>query len=183
MNPLRRLWPRRNNLMRPSDWLEAALLVFVITVALVMLPIAAALGSETYANQLRAAQDQALSHHQAIATLTADAPNVDGLPAVPARWTLPNGTPRTGLIPAPAGTRAGQPVPIWLDPTGTPAPEPPTHETAALAGLAVAMGLWITTLAALSALFVLARLLLNRHRLTSWHRAWLRTAPTWTPHP
>src|SRR5262249_53276550 len=122
-----------------------------------------------------------------IATLTADAPHGpivtgDGMHSVPARWTLPNGAPRTGLVPAPTGMRAGQPVTIWLDRSGTLASEPGTPESAALAGLAVAMGLWITTIAALCVLFVIARLLLDRHRLAAWHRDWLRVAATWTHH-
>ncbi len=191
LSVLRRLWPRRSDLMRRADWIEAALLVAAITAALVLLPVALAVGSETYASQTRVGQQQSGERHPATATLTRDAPQaltvtrgdtVADMPAVPARWTLTDGTERTGAVPAATGTKSGQRVSIWLDSAGNLAVQPVTHEGAVMAVLAVAMGLWIASVAGLCVLFLLARFWLNRRRAGAWGRDWARVAPDWTRH-
>ena len=185
----RRLWPRRSELMRRADWLEAALGVAVITLALMLVPVALAVGSETYANQVRAGNEQSLTRHPATATLVADAPPqpvgtrgeaVSGASQVPARWTLPNGTERAGTVRADNGTRAGDPVSIWLDESGNLTDGPITDGQAASAGLAVAIGLWVCAAAVLSVIFLLARAGLNRARSAAWQREWARVEPDWT---
>ena len=186
----RRLWPRRSELMRRADWLEAALLVAMITIALLVVPVALAVGSETYANQVRVGDEQSLTRHPATATLVSDAPpqaagtrgeTVSGTSQVPARWTLPNGTERAGTVRATNGARTGDPVSIWLDEAGNPTDGPITDGQAASAGLAVAMGLWVCAAAALCVLFLLARAGLNRARSAAWQREWARVEPGWTP--
>jgi hypothetical protein len=54
-------------MMRPSDWVQAALRVAVLTVAAVLLPIALAIGSETYANQSRLGEQQSQTRYPATA--------------------------------------------------------------------------------------------------------------------
>jgi hypothetical protein len=183
-----RIWPRRSDLMRPADWAEAAVRLAAIVVALLLVPVALSVGSETYAGQLRAGAEQARSRHHTEARLTQDAPPisagvrgeaVSGLSYVPASWTLADGTGRTGKVLATNGTRAGEPVSVWLDGAGDPTTEPITHEQAALAGVAVAMGLWITSAAGICVLFLLVRTLLNRRRETSWQREWAQIEPDW----
>jgi hypothetical protein len=187
--PRRRLWPRRNELLRRTDWLQAALLVAAITAALVLLPIALAVGSETYTNQTQAGERQRQARQPATATLVKDAPPVavgtrgaavPGVADVLARWTLPDGTERTGDVLAGGGTKAGSPVRIWLDDKGNPAAEPISHEEAAMAGVAIAMGLWVCATAGLCVLYLLARFGLNRCRSAAWEREWARVAADWT---
>lgn len=58
--------------------------------------------------------------------------------------------------------------------------EPVTREQAALAGVAVGMGLWVTAAASLFVFFLLARAGLNRSRYAAWEREWARVEPGWT---
>ncbi|ADJ47223.1 hypothetical protein AMES_5398 [Amycolatopsis mediterranei S699] len=50
-----RMWrtvlPRRGSVARPSDRFQAGLLIFVALLALAALPVAASVGSQTYARQ------------------------------------------------------------------------------------------------------------------------------------
>lgn len=187
--PLRRLWPRRNELMRRTDWLQAALLTAAITAALVLLPIALAVGSETYANQSQIAEQQRQARQPATATLDKDAPPVatgtrgeavSNVANVPATWMLQDGTGRTGTVQADLGAKKGSPVRIWLDDKGNLAAEPITHEEAAMAGVAIAMGLWLCVTAGLCVLYLLARFGLGRYRSGTWEREWARVEPDWT---
>ena len=78
----------------------------------------------------------------ATAVLIRDAPEATGaggdlitvVSPVRARWTLPDGTERTGTVKASNGTKAGTPVPIWLDGVGNPVDAPvvraPAHREA-----------------------------------------------------
>lgn len=187
----RRSWSHRSEMMRPSDWVQATLLVVVIIAAAVLLPISLAVGSETYANQSRLGEEQRQARYPATATLLQDAPPatygshgevVAGTASVPARWTLADGTERTGKVLAKTGTKTGTPARIWLDGNGNPAGEPITHEQAAFAGIGIAMGVWVCAAAALCALYLLVRFGLNRHRSAAWEREWARVDRDWS-HP
>lgn len=68
----RRLWPHRNELMRPADWIEATLLIAAIAAALVLFPVALTVGSDTYARQLALGQEQLRDRHQTTAILLED---------------------------------------------------------------------------------------------------------------
>src|SRR5205823_10704307 len=57
-----------------------------------------------------------------------------------ARWTAPDGTVRTGLVRAPAGSPAGRTVTVWTDAGGRLAADPePGYYRAIRAGLAAAL--------------------------------------------
>jgi hypothetical protein len=185
----RRLWPRRNELMRPADWIEAACLLAVLIAALVLLPVTLAVGSETYANQARLGQEQSRTRHPTTATLATDAPPqsvgtrgelVRGVSLVPARWTLPDGTERAGTVLADDGARAGDPVAIWLDGAGNVTEAPISDGHAAGDGFAVALALWISAVAVLYVIFLLTRAVLNRSRSAAWQREWARVERDWS---
>jgi hypothetical protein len=91
----------------------------------------------------------AILAHPATATLIRDAPEATGaggdlittVSLVRARWTLPDGTERTGSVKASNGTKAGTPVPVWLDDAGNPVDAPVIGNPAA--GGIVAIGPWV----------------------------------------
>jgi hypothetical protein len=195
---VRRIWPRRNMLMRRVDWIEVVLRLAVLTVAIVLVPIALTLGSETYASQVRAGEEQSRARHQATATLIQDAPgapggiggesttsatSATGRSAVRARWRLPNGTERFGTVQVPDGLRNGTDVSIWLDEAGNPAAEPLRPDRAAAGGIVVAVGSWTIGVGLLIALLVIAHILMNRRRAEGWRRAWARVEPDWSHRP
>ena len=182
---------RRNEMRRSTDWVQAALFTVVVIAAAVLLPIALAIGSETYANQSRVSAEQRQTRYAATATLTQDAPPVGhgthgeaitGPAYVPARWILADGTERTGKVLADNGTKAGGPVRIWLDENGNPTVAPITDGQAALTGIGLAAGIWVFAVAGLCGLYLLVRFGLNRHRFATWEREWVRVAQDWN-HP
>ena len=99
---------------------------------------------------------------------------------VPARWTAPDGTPRTGEIYAPVGAKAGSTVTVWADRSGqlTPIPLQPGdvgEEIALAASLAT-----VAVAAVLAAIGLSARWVLDRRRLAAWDARWKATGPQWT---
>jgi hypothetical protein len=107
---------------------------------------------------------------------------VVGTSFVPARWTLTDGTERTGKVQANNGTKTGAPVSIWLDEHGNPTDEPITHDQAAFAGVGMALGLWVFATAGLYGLYLLVRFGLNQRRFATWEREWARVERDWN-HP
>src|SRR5260370_16033485 len=62
---------------------------------------------------------------------------------VPARWTAPDGRPRSGNIPVQGGMAGGRTVPIWVDSAGRPTDAPLTDravQARAATAAAVATG-------------------------------------------
>jgi hypothetical protein len=99
---------------------------------------------------------------------------------VNARWEIPGGKSRTGVIAVGLNAKAGQRVSIWVTGSGQVAHQPLSHDDvldgianavlATVAGLAVLLGL---TAAA-------ARAAANRRRMADWERAWKVIGPRWT---
>ena len=78
-----------------------------------------------FGSTLRTATAQRASSQQVRAVLLADAPGLLSTgsgasvrPSVPARWTAPDGTSRTGEVPAAGHARAGSMVTVWTDRAG-----------------------------------------------------------------
>jgi hypothetical protein len=99
---------------------------------------------------------------------------------VDARWTAPDSSVRSGLIPVDAGTPAGTPVTLWTGANGEPVEAPLRHDQvtgrAAVAGvLAVSAAITLAGIARM----VLGRLL-DRHRLAAWQAEWSTVGPAWT---
>jgi hypothetical protein len=123
----RLLYPGRNPLARGADRAEAAVVVLSVLLAMVLVPVMLTLGSVTYSNLVEQSARQSRGRHETVAVLTQDAPGtsvgtrgetVSGKAKVPARWRLPDGTTRTGLVEADDGSKAGAEVSVWLDPVG-----------------------------------------------------------------
>lgn len=189
---VRRIWPQRNELMRRTDWVQAALLLAVLTLSLVLLPVALAAGSETYAAQSRMSAQQTETRHPAIAVLEADAPPDDtsasmgystaqaATAPVPARWQVPEGGTRTGKVPAANGLHAGDEVTIWLDQNGNVVAQPLDLGTALAGGITIAALIWLSAVGLLAGAYLGARAVLNRRRSVIWAREWARVEPTWS---
>ena len=123
---LARRWrPDSNPLRRTADRVEAAVMILLIATFLTGAPLAAlTAGQAAAASGLRAQHAQA-GWHRVTAVLLRKAPSsvnpmfeVALQPLVPARWTAPDGTSRTGEVHAPANAVAGSTVPVWIDRSG-----------------------------------------------------------------
>ena len=185
----RRIWPYRNAMARAADRVEAAALLIVVLLGLIMTPLAAARGSEAYANQRFVTEQQNRARQATTAVLLADPPPfsttspgrvVHGKTAVGARWSLPDGSSRVGPVLADDWLRSGTRVPIWIDQTGNPVDAPATSDTAIVAGLRTALIWWLAVMVVLAAGYAALHLLLSRSRAAGWHREWASVEPAWT---
>ncbi|WP_155546605.1 Rv1733c family protein [Amycolatopsis camponoti] len=184
---LTRLWhsvlPGRDSVARPSDRVQAGLLLSVILLSLVAAAAAVLLGIGIHGGEAARSREQLATRHAATVILLSDGPasgrtGAPGEPG-PARgtWMTRDGQWRTGEVDVPAGTVAGNEVPIWLDATGAPADRPLIPAAAVIDATVVASGLWagVVFLLVLSYLAVVA--LLDRFRLARWQREWFVQQP------
>ncbi|WIV54256.1 CDP-archaeol synthase [Amycolatopsis nalaikhensis] len=187
MISIARLWrtvlPRRGSVARPSDRVQAGLLVFLVLLALAALPFAAAVGSETHARQQVQSARELSERTRVTATLLADGPPITantrsgvvgtGAPT-DATWTLADGTRRVGEVVADRGTLAGETLTVWVDRTGTPVDPPLSGAGVVIDAVGAGLGLWLGTLAVLAACYRLTVFFLDRARYARWQQEWLQ---------
>ncbi|GIJ72606.1 Rv1733c family protein [Virgisporangium ochraceum] len=177
----------RNPLRRPTDRFETWFTVLLTIAVLVTAPFAVWwCAGDAYERATSAADRQRDMLFLVQAVLLADADRAertytdDGatLLLVPARWTAPDGTVRTGQLEPPAYGRAGSTVAIWTDIRGNPM-QPPTSNPL---GASVGVGLAVTSFAVVVYACVLAavRRSLNRRRMAAWQREWRSVEPRWS---
>lgn len=187
MKLARRMGRGRSPLLRRSDLIEGWLLPIVIAVFLAASPLVAGAAGLWVRAGNAAAKHAQLSWHRVPAVLLKAAPGPEmsdngantWVVWTPARWTS-GGRPRAGRVPAPAGTRAGSTVPVWLDRAGDVRVPPLTAAQVsdrviaasliALAGLAVLLAI----------MAMLTRRVLDRRRLAGWERGWQSVGPQWS---
>jgi hypothetical protein len=184
---VRRWRPDSNPLRRTADRVEAAVMVLLIATFLCGAPLAAfTAGQAAAVNGLRAQRAQA-GWHRVTAVLLRKAPasvnpmfEVALQPLVPARWTTPDGTSRTGEVHAPANAVAGSTVPVWIDRSGRPVSSL-VQPSDVVDGIVLAASLAAGAVAVvLAVLGFLARWALDRRRLAAWDARWAVTGPQWT---
>ena len=81
---------------------------------------------------------------------------------------------RTGTITAPAGTKAGATVRIWVDRAGNPTDAPLSPDMAAGAAVFVALVAWAAFAGLLAVVFYAVRAPLARSSQNAWEREWRR---------
>lgn len=186
----RRLGLDGNPLRRPADRAEAWLRLTVLILILAVVPVAAVIASRT-ADHLftRVGQAQQSADHQVSAVITQSPPAtaIDPYVAVPdswvpARWTAPDGTARSGEVLAPIGSYSGSVVHIWVNVSGTVVNPPAGHQDV-VSEVAVTVTVTIVALiAALLGVLGAARHFLDRLRFRAWDAEWRSTGPLWTGH-
>ena len=180
---VRGLWPDRNPLRRTVDRVEAVVVGALAVAFLAGAPLAAvAAGHFSYAIISRTARAQQTAWHQVPAVPLTGIP-ADGygfVAMVRARWTSPDGTRRTGMVPAPPVAQAGGTVRVWVDAagrqTGPPVQPSQVRAQAALTAILAPVVVGLVLLCAGQ----LAHSVLGRRRLASWDADWQATGPQWT---
>ncbi|WUU02824.1 DUF3592 domain-containing protein [Streptomyces pseudovenezuelae] len=174
------LWRWRSNpLRRRDDVLEAWLLLAVWVLIAVGGTLAGLLTA-------RAADDvfaqQRAERTPVRAVLLTGAPRAESKSyrtLVKVRWTLADGSTRTGTTLVDGGQKAGSTVMLWTNTQGNPTTQPPSGTDAAVeAGFfGAASGLAVTglTFGAGGA----ARWWLNRRRIDQWDSEWDLVGPRW----
>jgi hypothetical protein len=180
---VRGLWPDRNPLRRTLDRIEGVIVGGLAVVFLAGAPLAAtAAGHLAYGAAARAAHAQQAAWHRVPAVLLTSVPAGwwDYAPAARAWWRAPDGTRRTGTVPAPSDARAGETVMVWVDAAGWPAGPPlqpyQVRGQAVLAATSAPVALGLILLGAGQ----LAHAALTRRRLAAWEADWRATGPRWS---
>jgi hypothetical protein len=173
-----------NELRRPADRIETAVIVFLAAAFLTAAAAAACFAGHLY----RSGHTAAAGLRPAVAVLSQPGPAATApAAAVRARWRLPNGTEHSGTLttmtaPAIYLAPAGTSVRIWLDRSGEPGALPPSPDDVIFSALLAGM----TATAGAAVVFILCytfgRKVLDRHRLAGWESAWAAVGPRWTSH-
>lgn len=160
----------RNPLLRPSDRLEALVVLVAIVAALVAVPVAGVVGAATYGALDRSYAQQARERHPVRAQVIDAHPAVLGVAVAQVRWTVPGGEQRSAVLGLVDRVRPGEAVDIWVDAAGNPTapPAPAWHAVGAAAG-AVVLTL-LTASAALALLLAAVVHQLDRSREARWER-------------
>jgi len=189
-----RLWRlgpwSRNPLMRGCDRLQSVMVILGVLFVLMMVPLAAAYGTATYSRLDQQTQAELASRHAVPATLVEDSHNGNAsepLPASPqyqdhakVQWSV-DGVTHTADVPTAAGTKSGQTVTVWLDPSGSVVAAPETGSQIAATAVSVACGIWVTAAGGYSLLFLIVHLMAARHHQAQLTREWneLDRPPGW----
>jgi hypothetical protein len=183
----RGLWPGRNPLRRTCDRVEAALVAGLLAAFLIAAPLLGLFAEQwAYGTSVRARHAELAARHLVTATLLPGAPAQTIAccalvqPLVLARWTAPDGTARTGRVPAPTGARAGSTVRVWVGRSGGLTRPPLTDSQAVTRAILAAVTAPTALAIALLGTGVLAHWVLHRRRLAAWEAEWRATGPRWT---
>jgi hypothetical protein len=180
------LWPDANTLRRRADRIESAILMGLLAVLLLAAPAAAFAAGSTADHAAQGAVRAEQSWHQVTATLASHGPEqMESSPSgltllsVPARWTAA-GRAHAGWIPVDPTAPRSTTAELWVDAAGLPTGPPGARSSlplvvglAALGGAALAGSLVLLAAS-------LARLALNRQRMTGWETAWRAVGPEWS---
>jgi hypothetical protein len=177
----RLLVPGRRSVARPSDRLQAGLLLLSVLVALAAVPFSAVAGSQLSAREVRLSAEQLAERSQVTAILLANSqvepvtePTGVSLNSAhtDATWQAPDGSRRVGKVVADDGMHRGDAIAIWVDRAGNPVAAPLTAVAAVVDAVCAGVGLWAAVWLLLALLYGGAVLVLNRHRSARWQREW-----------
>ncbi|MFF7754262.1 hypothetical protein ACFZCP_34640 [Streptomyces sp. NPDC007971] len=178
------LWRwRRNPLRRRADVVEA----WVVLAAWLLTVVAGVLAGLAAARSVEhgLARERA-DWHPAVARVVAQAP---GRPAAPGvggervwaevRWTVADGSARTGQARVAPGSKAGTPVTVWTDSHGHLVTRPTTASEAAFRATLIGglVGACAATVPFVGGLVLRGRL--ERRRMDRWDAEWARLGPQW----
>ena len=185
---LARLFLARNELRRPCDRAEGAILAALAAAFGTVIVLAGVLAGHLYQSERAAAARL----HPAVAVLSAPGPVVTGLSAPSAQvqaqavWRVAGGAERSGVLTrrdrsrhrrrGGRGHRDG-----LAEPAGVPQPPPPGQDVMVANALGAGAVLAAEGAGALlAACYGLCRRALDRRRLARWGQAWAATGPRWT---
>ena len=186
MSLIREAW--HNPLARAADRAEATARVLLTVVWLCAIPVMIIVASSVWHGVSVAAESAQQSRIATTAQLLEDAPAMttddQGVVAyqlvqVAARWVAPDGSERTGTVPA-AGGRSGDRIEVWVDRSGEITPAPVPLSTSAVLIITVTVGAVLAWGALLMAAQFLIRGRLDRRRIVGWDIEWQRIEPLWS---
>ena len=171
----------RNKLRRRADRVEGVVVVAVAAAFLVAAVASVCLARHVYQSE----RAEAARMRPVVAVLSQPGPVTAVSISAVARWRLPNGAKRSGILttvtaPAISNAPAGASVQIWLGRSGEPEVPPPSPDVVILTALFAGFTATAGAAAVLGVCYWLCRTALDRHRLARWESAWAAIGPRWT---
>jgi len=180
-----------NPLMRGSDRIEALAVVLTVAVVLLLVPIAAAVGTASY-TQLTERSHHAITGGRQVPAIVVDndpedmsvrdplSENASRIGPMIARWDV-EGTEHTGLVDLGTRVEAGETVRIWVDEAGDYMSAPRTGSENAIAALGTALAVLILGVVGCTLTLLGLHGVMNRHRMARWQQEWqqARRLPGW----
>jgi hypothetical protein len=163
----------RNELVRSSDRLEAWVLCIATTLAVIVVPIAAAFGTAVHDSRLQMSTEQARDRHVVTARVLADSRTLVHGDTVSfnatAEWNAANGN-HVDAVSTPEKAVPGDPVDVWVDEHGNQVTAPTPASAAAEYAVGAAGLMWLVVVATLFGAWALIRRGLDRARFAEWDR-------------
>lgn len=161
----------RAPLVRTTDRVEALVAALAVLVAMLAIPVAAAIGTAVHDSRSHLYTEQNETRRPVAATVS-EVPAYrpftrTGTVTVPVEW-WDSGLRHTGAAQTQSSVAAGDPVEVWVGPDGTQVLAPAPVSRAAVEGVAAAVGIWLGVAAAAAAVCVTVRLMCARIRSTAW---------------
>jgi hypothetical protein len=167
--------------VRTSDRVEALILMLVFATALVVTPVAGAIGTAVHDTHARAYAEQSRDRHPVTAVVT-DKPSAtmieDAIATpeqthtvvrAPVRWRV-DGVDHTETLKVDLEAKVGDRVNIWVDGSGHRVAAPMPKSQAGIDALVVGAGSWLGLMAGVEGLSALVRAGLRRRRDIGWDR-------------
>jgi hypothetical protein len=175
----RRLGLDRNELRRGVDRVQWALAGALLALFLTAAPAtASAVADHVYASGVRTEHRESATRHQVDATilgagrLPPAGPSGTAHPTVRLRWPAPDGTLRTGDVPARGTTATGARQRIWIDDSGAVTTRPRRHLQTISAAVYAATGAATAVGSPLLVAYIVLRRRCDRCRWRLWDTDW-----------
>jgi hypothetical protein len=164
----------RNGLLRISDRVESIATVLVILIAVIALPVAAAVGTSAYGRMSMADAEYAASIHQTEASVVgAGRPEVASIYEVeystPVQWNA-GGRRHAATVEWTERVRVGDHIMVWVKDDGDLAPAPAPVDQPARYAIATAIVLWAAVVSLSVGVLCLLRWRLDVGRIANWER-------------
>jgi hypothetical protein len=169
-----------NPLMRLPDRIERTAFVVGIAVLLLLIPVAATIGSVTY-NDLSSRSQQQRAEYVQVDARVIDAVQsrsaggdsttlATGIATV--QWSAPDGSIRSESTEVPSDVQIGETTPIWCDANGTLVHAPVSAVGAVINGASTAMFVWVLGAVFVGFLVYLTTVAGDRSRMRHWDTDW-----------
>lgn len=166
----------RNPLVRLSDRVEAVLAVLLIVAALVVTPVAAAIGTTVHETRARLNAQEAQARHVVTATAIEDGTIIiqryDEAYRVPVRW-LVDGVEHVGSVDVAYATMAGEHLDVWVDDSGKQVAPPPPSWRAGVDAVFAGAGAWLIAMFGIAGVWAFVHSCLTRRRNRGWDAEWM----------
>ncbi len=167
-------------LIRLSDRIERMAVSVGVTLLLLLIPVAATIGSVTYSDLSLRSQQQRAQYVRVeagvIDAMKSARSDTDGVTTVAGtatvQWSAPDGSLRSGVTDVTVAVRLGDKTPIWRDADGDLVRAPDSAAGTVVIGVATAVFVWFVGAVVIGGLVLLVTRAGDRSRMRHWDRDW-----------